>query len=87
VIPDPIVAKRARIERFVVAGKRVGYLGLLVAIVAFVIGAIAGFPAWTVTLTVIGLIVGIVVLPAPIIMGYGIKAAERADRGDTGSFH
>ena len=86
-IPDPIVAKRARIERVVVAAKRVGYLGLLVAIVAFIVGAITGFPAWTVTLTIVGLLVGIIVLPAPIIMGYGIRAAERADRGDTGSFH
>ena len=86
-IPDPIVVKRARIERFVVAAKRVGYLGLLVAIVAFIVGAITGFPPWTVTLTIVGLLVGIIVLPAPIIMGYGIRAAERADRGDTGRFH
>jgi hypothetical protein len=87
VIPDPIVTKRARIERFVTAGKRVGYLGLLLAIAAFVVGAITGFPSWTVTVTIVGLLVGIVVLPVPIIMGYGIRAAERADRGDTGRFH
>jgi hypothetical protein len=84
--PDPVVAHRARLARLVGLGKRVGYLGLLAAIVAFVIGAIAGFPTWTVTVAVIGLVVAIVVLPAPIVLGYGIRAAEREERGG-GSFH
>jgi hypothetical protein len=84
--PDPIVARRARIARSVALAKRVGYLALLAAIVAFVIGAIAGFPGWTVTVAVVGLVVAIVVLPIPIVMGYGIRAAEREERGG-GSFH
>jgi len=84
--PDPVVARRARIGRMVGIGKRVGYLGLLVAIVAFVIGAISGFPSWSVALALAGLVVGIVVLPLPIILGYGIRAAEREERGG-GSFH
>ena len=73
-----------RIGRLV--GKRVGYLGLLVAIVAFVISALAGFPGWAVAVTIAGLVVGIVVLPVPIILGYGIRAAEREERGG-GRFH
>jgi hypothetical protein len=84
--PDPVLARRARIARLVAVAKRVGYLGLLAAIVAFGIGAITGFPGWTVTVVVVGLVVAIVVLPVPIVMGYGIRAAEREERGG-GSFH
>ena len=83
---DPVLARRARIATLVKLGKRIGYSALLVAIVAFAIGLAAGFPAWTVDLAVVGLIVSIVVLPAPIVFGYGIKAAEREERGG-GSFH
>lgn len=83
---DPVLARRARIATLVTLGKRIGYSALLVAIVAFGIGLSTGFPAWTVDLVVVGLIVSIVVLPAPIVFGYGIKAAEREERGG-GSFH
>lgn len=83
---DPITAQRARIGRRVALAKRIGYLGLLVAIIGFVISAVAGFPGWSVAVTIAGLVVGIVVLPVPIILGYGIRAAEREERGD-GRFH
>jgi hypothetical protein len=83
---DPVAERRARIARGVKLAKRVGYLGLLVAIVAFVVSAASGFPTWAVGVTIAGLVVAIVVLPLPIILGYGIRAAEREERGG-GSFH
>jgi hypothetical protein len=83
---DPVAAQRVRIGRLVSLGKRVGYLGLLVAIIAFVIAALTGFPSWAVGVSIAGLVVGIVVLPLPIIFGYGIRAAEREERGG-GRFH
>lgn len=83
---DPVVERRARISRLVGLGKRVGYLALLVAIVAFVIAVVAGFPDWAVGVSIGGLVVAIVVLPLPIVFGYGIRAAEREERGG-GSFH
>jgi len=83
---DPIALQRARIGRRVGLAKRIGYLGLLVAIVGFVIAAVTGFPTWSVAVTIAGLVVGIVVLPLPIILGYGIRAAEREERGG-GRFH
>ena len=85
-IGDPVLERRARIARLVALGKRIGYLGLLVAMVAFVIAVITGFPGWAVGVSIAGLVVGIVVLPLPIVFGYGIKAAERVERGG-GSFH
>jgi hypothetical protein len=77
---DPVVRQRARIARWVALGKRVGYGFLLLAVVAFVIAAIAGFPSAVVTLTVVALVAACVVLPVPIVLGYGLRAAEREDR-------
>jgi hypothetical protein len=77
---DPVVVRRARIARWVGLGKRVGYALLLLSVVAFVVAAIAGFPSGVVTLTVVALIAACVVLPVPIVMGYGLRAAEREDR-------
>jgi hypothetical protein len=84
--PDEVVERRARIARIVGLAKRIGYLALLVAIIAFAISALGGFPTWAVGITIGGLVVAIVVLPLPIVLGYGIRAAEREERGG-GSFH
>jgi hypothetical protein len=83
---DPVVRRRTRIARLVATAKRVGYLALLLAVVAFVLSVVTGFDGWAVALTIAGLVVAIVVLPLPIIVGYGIRAAEREERGG-GSFH
>ena len=83
---DPVVARRRRIGHWVRLGKRVGYAALLVAVVVFFVGLVAGFPGWTVDVIVVALVISIVVLPAPIVLGYGIRAAEREERGG-GSFH
>ena len=77
---DPVLQRRARIARWVSLAKRIGYGLLLLAIVAFVVAAIAGFPSGVVTLTVVALIAACVVLPVPIVLGYGLRAAEREDR-------
>jgi hypothetical protein len=79
-VNDPVRARRARIARLAAVGKRVGYSALLVAIVAFFVGLALDFPGWCVFLIVGGLVVGCVVLPVPIVLGYGVRAAEREDR-------
>jgi hypothetical protein len=79
-IDDPVLQRRARIARWVSLAKRVGYGLLLLAVVAFVVAAIAGFPSDVVTVTVVALIAACVVLPVPIVLGYGLRAAEREDR-------
>jgi hypothetical protein len=78
---DPIRARRARIARVTAWGKRVGYSLLVLAVVAFVIAAVAGFPEWAVATTVAALIAACVFLPVPIVIGYGLRAAEREDPG------
>jgi NADH:ubiquinone oxidoreductase subunit 6 (subunit J) len=79
---DPIAVRRARIARWVGLAKRIGYFLLLLAMVAFVIAAVSGFEGALVTVTVVALIAACVVLPVPIVMGYGLRAAEREDRED-----
>ncbi len=77
---DPVVVRRTRIARWVGLAKRVGYGLLLLAVVMFVIAAATGFPSGVTTATVVALIAACVVLPVPIVLGYGLRAAEREDR-------
>ncbi len=77
---DPVLVRRARIARAVTVGKRVGYTGLLGAVVAFVVAAATDFAEPWVTLSIIGLVVACVVLPLPIVFGYGLRAAVREER-------
>ena len=77
---DPILERRARIRRLVSIGQRVGYGAMALAVLVFAIGAAFGLPGWTVVVTVAALAVSIAVLPVPIVLSYGIRAAEREDR-------
>ena len=77
---DPVLAKRARIARWVTIGQRVGYGLFGLACVAFVVGFIVGFETWITTLVAASIIVGSLVLAPAIVFGYGVRAADRADR-------
>jgi hypothetical protein len=77
---DPVLRRRARVARLVQAGQRVGYGFLLLSIVAFGVGAATGFPGYAVTVSVVGLVGACVILPVPIVAGYGVRAAERDER-------
>ncbi len=77
---DPVLARRARIARWVAIAQRIGYAVLGVAVVAFVAAAASDFPDWLVTTTIGALVAAIVILPVPIIVGYGVRAAERDER-------
>lgn len=79
--PDPVAARRARIARLVKIGKRLGYTCLLVSIIAFFAALTTDFPAWLVAVAIAGLVGACIVLPVPIILGYGLHAAEREERG------
>jgi hypothetical protein len=45
--------------------------------VAFGIAAATSFPGWAVTTCVAALIAACVILPVPIVLGYGVRAAQR----------
>lgn len=78
---DPVLAKRARIVKLVAAGKRVGYGLFLLAVVAFFYGLVTGFTETITTIVMVSLVVGSVILAPAIVFGYGIKAAEREEKG------
>jgi hypothetical protein len=78
--PDPTLARRARIARLTELGQRVGYALFGLAIVAFAVGAVAGFATVEVVVVVACLVAGSVVLAPAIVFGYAVKAAEREDR-------
>jgi Mg/Co/Ni transporter MgtE len=81
--PDPVILRRRRIARWVGLAKRVGYFLLLLAIATFAAAAISSFDGVLVAVTVVALIAACVILPVPIVMGYGLRAAEREDRQPT----
>ncbi|MEO6121188.1 MAG: hypothetical protein ABIW46_05075 [Acidimicrobiales bacterium] len=77
---DPVLARRALFARAAVAGKRAGYLLLLVAMIAFAAGFKAGFGG-AVTAVVVACMIGSTLTLAPgIVINYAVRAAEREDR-------
>ena len=76
---DPIARRRAAIARTVRIAKRVGYTALAGAGLAFFAALATDLAAWAVATTIVALVVAIVVLPVPIVLGYGLRAAERDD--------
>ena len=77
---DPVRLRRARIGRLAAAGRRLGYGSLGVAVVAFFAGAATEFTPAVVAVVVTAMALGSVVLLPAIIVGYGVRAAEREDR-------
>jgi integral membrane sensor domain MASE1 len=80
-VEDPVVAKRAQLLRLANLGKRVGYLALAVACVAFVVGALTDLPSWSMVTVVAGMAIATVALVPAIILGYAVAKAEREDPG------
>jgi hypothetical protein len=74
---DPVLRRRAKVARLVAIGERVGYGCLLLAIVAFGVGAATSFPSYSVTTCIAALVAACVILPVPIVAGYGVRAAQR----------
>ncbi|MEM7095503.1 MAG: hypothetical protein AAF567_21050 [Actinomycetota bacterium] len=78
---DPIMIKRERFRRAADTGKRVGYVLFLLAMVAFFVGLFTGFNDTWGWIMIGCLLAGSLFLLPAIIIGYAVKAAERADLG------
>ena len=79
---DPVLARRQRLARLARAGRRAGYSLYGVSLAAFVVGLVTGFTTAPATVAAVTLVAGSVLLAPSIIVGYGVKAADRADRED-----
>lgn len=75
-----MVVRRRRIARRADLAQRGGYLLFGVAIVAFVVGFVAGFTQAVVTVVLVAIGAGSVLLAPAIVFGYAVRAAERDDR-------
>jgi hypothetical protein len=80
---DEVLAHRARLAAYVKVGKRVGYGLFAYAVVAFVLGAGLGFSGLLVNTIIAAMLIGSILLVPAIVFGYGIRAAEREERGET----
>jgi hypothetical protein len=77
---DPVRLRRARIGRLAGTARRAGYALLGVAMVAFFAGAATRFTSAVVAVVVASLAAGSALLLPAIVVGYGVRAAEREDR-------
>ncbi|MFN0091424.1 MAG: hypothetical protein ACKVWR_14335 [Acidimicrobiales bacterium] len=82
---DPVLARRARIARWVSLGQRVGYGLFAAAVVLFVVGFVTRYTPALTTAIAAALLVGSAVLAPAIVFGYGVKAADRHDREQRGA--
>ena len=76
---DPVLARRAELDRLARAGRGVGWLLILVAVGAFALALAAGFDPWG-QVVIAALVLSTVTLAPAIVLGYAVRAAEREDR-------
>lgn len=79
---DPVLERRRRLARLARTGRRAGYSLYGVSLAAFVTGFVTGFTTAPATIAAVTLVVGSLLLLPSIIIGYGVSAADRADRDD-----
>jgi hypothetical protein len=79
---DPVLAQRARVAAVAGHAQRGGYVLYGIALVVFFYGLAAGFSHGVSTTVVVALMAGSVLLAPAIIVGYAVRAADRADRED-----
>ncbi|MYB28213.1 MAG: hypothetical protein F4X38_03660 [Acidimicrobiaceae bacterium] len=79
---DPVLERRQRLARLARTGRRAGYSLYGVSLAAFVAGFVTGFTTAPATIAAVTLVVGSLLLLPSIIIGYGVSAADRADRDD-----
>jgi hypothetical protein len=80
---DPVLVRRARVKQYATLAQRVGYAMFGLALVLFFVGFATGdFSSGIVTGLQVCLIGGSILLAPAIVVGYAVKAADRADRED-----
>jgi hypothetical protein len=78
---DPVRQRRKRIARLAGAARRAGWALFGLAVVAFAGGLVIGLTGFVVVVVVASLALGSALLLPAIIVGFGVTAAEREDRG------
>jgi uncharacterized membrane protein YcjF (UPF0283 family) len=77
---DPVLARRRRAKQWADRGQRLGYALFGLAVVLFAVALVTDLSGAAVTGVVVCMALGSVVLAPAIVVGYGVKAADREDR-------
>jgi len=78
---DPVRERRERIARLAATARKTGWAFFALACVVFVAGLVIGLSGLVVVVVVGSLALGSALLLPAIIVGFGVTAAEREDRG------
>ena len=73
---DPVLARRAQMARLAAVGRGIGWICVLVAVVAFGVGLATSFDPWG-SVVIAALVACTVTLAPAIVLGYAVKAAAR----------
>ncbi|MEI8238796.1 MAG: hypothetical protein WCI22_05200 [Actinomycetota bacterium] len=77
---DPVRAKRQKVAKYTLLANRIGYLFFALAIATFIIGFAVSFNGVVSAIVIGSIVIGSMLLAPAIVLGYGVKAAERDDR-------
>jgi hypothetical protein len=78
---DPVRQRRELVARFAAMARLAGWSLFGLAIIAFVIGLVTGLTGIVVVIVIGSIALGSTLLLPAIIVGFGVTAAEREDRG------
>jgi hypothetical protein len=78
---DPVRQRRAQVARLAGTARKAGWGFFGLAVVAFAAGIVIGLSGLVVVVVVASLVIGSALLLPAIIVGFGVTAAEREDRG------
>jgi hypothetical protein len=78
---DPVRQRRELVARFAAMARLAGWSLFGLAVVAFVIGLVTGLTGVVVVIVIGSIALGSTLLLPAIIVGFGVTAAEREDRG------
>ena len=78
---DPVRQHREQVARLASTARKAGWAFFALACVAFIAGLVIGLTGLFVIVVVGSLVLGSALLLPAIIVGFGVTAAEREDRG------
>ena len=78
---DPVRQRREMVARFAAMARLAGWALFGLAFVAFIVGMMTGLDGFVVVVVIGCMAVGSTLLLPAIIIGFGVTAAEREDRG------
>ncbi len=78
---DPVRQRREQVARLASAARKAGWTFFAIACITFIAGLVIGLTGLVVVIVVGSLAIGSGLLLPAIIVGFGVAAAEREDRG------